>query len=861
MCPVGSGFKLRRDIAAEAAPTALPCSPCRSGFSRDPCPQPGRAAALIAGLLATTPLFAQAPTKPSEQNTIELPAATTPAVARRPQLEEIVVTAQRRSASLQDTPISLAAFNGEQLRVAGIDSLEDIGSKVPSLQIEPFPTSNATLRFFIRGIGLIDAQITQDPPIGVYLDGVYIARSSGNAFDIADLERIEVLRGPQGTLYGRNTTGGAINLITRKPDPTARAFSQTFTLGSRAQASAKTTLNLPLADTLALKLGLHGSTRDGFVTNRGPGGDFGDRESLAGKADLRWQPGAWTLDYSFEHSDVEYFNYLYQAVLTPEGDKGQAELIKREAQANSVYSQRRLSALTTGAPLEASLTRITGHALTMTRDFSRFELKYIGAYRQLLDAFYTDLGGGAGSTDYRLDTGAYSGPAATRAAGGPTPATVPFVEQRQRSHELQLSGSGWQDRLRWIGGVFYLQESAIESWNPLTHQLSSPINPLAQIPGLSPALRPVAPRLVSFIRILNEIDNTAAAAYLQGTWTPDFSGQRWHLTLGYRHSRDERAAFKTNEAPSFAEVAVAGVGVAQGLGAASEEETFDRVPGAFTFNDDSVSGIIEYDLAEGINLYAKYVEAYKAGGFNTRDPQVDGNSGPASDGNDYGFGFADGFDKEKVASIEAGFKSEWLDRRLRINLNLFRSDFEDMQINFILAGTVSDTKTTNAGRSRLQGLELDTNWLISADLGLDLSYALLDAEVLEVIDVNGDDVADRFQFNSAPRHSAAATARWIFLRRDWGALTAHFGLQHTGAREGGVNVGRPVDLPAHTLFDLRLGSSPLAFSGGALSLALWGRNLFDSEYEISAIDNLPHADRAVIWGEPRSVGLDLSYEF
>ena len=800
------------------------------------------------------------PTPTPAGTAVELPAEPLPAPRRRPQLEEIVVTAQKRQASLQDTPISLAAFNSEQLAVAGIDGLDDIGSKVPSLQVEPFPTSNATLRFFIRGIGLIDAQITQDPPIGVYLDGVYIARSSGNAFDIADLERIEVLRGPQGTLYGRNTTGGAINLITRRPDPEARWIQQSLTLGTRALATGKMILNLPLAENLAAKFGLHGSTRNGFVDNAGPGGDFGDRDSLAGRSELRWLPGAWTLDYSFEHSDVEYFNYLYQAVLTPEGDKGQAELIKREAQANSVYSPRRLERLATGAPLEASIARITGHALTLRRELGGVELKYLGAYRELLDAFYTDLGGGAGSTAYRLDTGAYAGPAATQAAGGPTPATVPFVEQRQWSHELQFGGDAFSDRLQWIGGLFYLRETAIESWHPLTHQLSSPLNPLAQIPGASPLLRPVAPRLVSFIQILNEIDNIATAGYIQGTWTPDFTARRLHLTLGYRHSRDERVAFKTRAAPSYAELTPLGPAVDFGAVAGSGD-TFDRVPGAISFDDDSVSGIVAYDLGDNLNLYGKYVEAYKAGGFNTRDPQIDGNSGEASDGNDYGFGFADGFDKEKVESLEAGIKSEWLDRRLRLNLNLFRSDFKDMQINFILAGTVSDTKTTNAGRSRLQGLELDVTWLAGADLQFDLSYAFLDADILQVIDVNGEDVADRFQFNSAPRHSATVNAAWTFLRRGWGELNAHLGLQFTDRREGGVNAGRPVDLPAHSLLDLRIASSPLAVFGGELSLALWTRNLLDEEYEISAIDNLPQADRAVIWGEPRSIGLDLRFNY
>ena len=125
----------------------------------------------------------------------------------------------------------------------------DLGSQVPGLTLEPFPTHNATLRLFIRGVGINDAQLTQDPAVGVYVDGVYVARSVGLALDVADLERIEVLRGPQGTLYGRNTTGGAVNLITRKPHFDGFAMSHALTGGDRNRLSARSSFNLPAGDT------------------------------------------------------------------------------------------------------------------------------------------------------------------------------------------------------------------------------------------------------------------------------------------------------------------------------------------------------------------------------------------------------------------------------------------------------------------------------------------------------------------------------------------------------------------------------------------------------------------------------------
>ncbi|MFT5888151.1 MAG: iron complex outermembrane receptor protein [Zhongshania sp.] len=132
-------------------------------------------------------------------------------------LEEVLVSARKKTESLQDTPTSLTVFTQESLRHEGVSWVTDIASRVSGLTIEPFPNNGTTLCIYIRGIGLGDVQITQDSPVAIYLDGVYIARSSATAMDVAELQRVEILRGPQGALYGRNTTGSAIHLQTRRP--------------------------------------------------------------------------------------------------------------------------------------------------------------------------------------------------------------------------------------------------------------------------------------------------------------------------------------------------------------------------------------------------------------------------------------------------------------------------------------------------------------------------------------------------------------------------------------------------------------------------------------------------------------------
>ena len=768
-------------------------------------------------------------------------------------LEEVVVTAQKKAESLQDAPISLTAFGQQELETKGINSLSDIGANVPSMSIQPFPINNATLRIFIRGIGISDAQITQDPPVGVYMDGVYIARSTGTALDVADLERIEILRGPQGTLYGRNTTGGAVNLVTRKPSTEALEFEQKFTVGDRSLFTSKTSANIPVTDTLAAKLAFMTTQQDGFIENTGPGGDYGDREVQGYRLDVRWDVNeTMTLDYAYDRSELDYYNTSYQAVTRPLGDKGQAEPIKEHASEQTVYSSRRLDKMATGKPLEESNTEITGHALTFTAGFDGGEFKYIAAYRELSDASYADIGGGAGSTEFRLDTHRYKGQATNDEW---TPLVKPLVTQRQRSHELQVSGDAWDSRLEYLVGAYYFKERAIEDNSPLHHQLSAD----ARIPGV-----PFRVHVVNLLSQHYEIENEAMAFFGQATWTPNVLEDRLQLTFGARHSRDKRSAIKNQTDLNIAELYGLALDLPWGtIDQSDPGRQFDDVQASKKFDDNSFSFVAEYDLTDSINLYGKVNEAYKSGGFNTRDPQRDGNQGPASDGIDYGFGFVDGFDKEKVRSMELGIKSELMDRRLRINADIFKSVYSDMQLNFILDGTVADTKITNAGEAEMQGLEADITFMATRNLLLMLNYAYLDAEVTKARDVNGQDVSDQFVFFAAPEQSYTAVADWTIADADWGRLGLNVSYNYMDERNGGSlasNV-KNTRLEAYGVWNARLGLNEMPLAGGMLSVAAWGKNLLDEEYAISAIDNQPQADRSVLWGDPRSYGVDLIYRY
>ncbi len=835
-----------------------------------------RAVGLAGGLALSMAATAQSQSEPETLELAQAEAEPGPR-ADRGQLDEILVTAQRKVSSLQDTPISIEAFGAEKMELRGIGGLEDLRANVPSMVVEPFPLSATTLRITIRGVGVNESQVTQDPAVGIYVDGIYLARNVGLALDLADIERMEVLRGPQGVLYGRNSTGGAVNIISRRPDPQALFMQHRLTFGERNLMTGKSVLNLPLADDLAVKFAFLGQRSDGFVDNTGPGEDFGDRRALGLRFDARWQPrDSWTVDYGYDFTDLSYVNYMFQSQLTPETHHGLAEYFKRFAQAHTIYADRRLHSLASGAPMQASQAKVDGHTLTVLKRFGAFDLKYLGSRRTLEDFQYPDLGGGAGSTEFRLDTGAYDSAAAREVNGGePTPLVIPRTFQEQWSHELQISGSAFDDRLDFIAGVYYFTEDGGEDGGPVHHILSSNADPeqYDNLLGLVPELEQTAatytdPRLSAYWDYLVGIENAAYAVFGQIGWRPERWNRRLNLSLGLRLSRDERWATKDFIQTQWLELRAADGSFAAfpiPQEAAGSPDEFVDIDASKEYDDLSPSASLQFDLTETATTYLSYASAYKSGGFNTRDPQISGASGAASDGQNYGFGFIEGFRPERVQSLELGLKSEWLDRALRINAAAFFSRFTDMQTNFLIAGTIADTKARNAGKARMNGLELEGAFIPTRGLILGLQYAFLDATVEEVIDINGDNVAHLYPFNAAPPHSGVFSLDWSLLRGDWGLLRGYASANYMGERSGLV-IAEPrrglTTLPGYWTVNARLMLSDLRPGwGGTLDLALWGKNLLDEEYPLSAVDNLPQADRAVVWGEPRRLGLDLIYRY
>jgi iron complex outermembrane receptor protein len=753
-----------------------------------------------------------------------------PAVGQSPQrqervvgqLEEVIVVAQRREESAQLTPVSLVSFDAAALATLGIGSISDVQAQVPSFQVDQFPASNQTLRLFIRGVGIADVQLTQDPAVGVYLDGVYLARSTGLATEVADLKRIEVLRGPQGTLYGRNTTGGALNLVTARPDSSAPGVSLELGAGNRDRLHARAAANLPVGDTSAVKVATVRNRLDGFIDNGGPGGDFGDRDARAYRLDWRWQPQAlFTLDYAWDASRIESYNYTPQAVVPGEPSGTPVDAAILSSRRFVPYGEERFSRLSTTVPLRPNDTSIDGHALTLEWLLPELTVKSITAWRELSDSSYIEFASGA-TPEYRVDFHAI-----TLGARSSEPRTFDTtrteMDQEQFSQELQFFGA-LGERFDYVLGLYYFREKARENWFPMHHIFSFPV--IATDDSAD---------AVNIRAEDNRIENEALALYTQLTWTHDIWGSDLHLSLGWRHSRDERSVERRFRQDNYLDYGDQVVGPLESIDFAANASR--------DFDDDSFALIAEYDWTEDVHAYAKYVEAYKSGGFNTRDPDPDF--------------FSRGFDAEKNRTAELGIKLELLDNRLRVNGATFYSDFSDLQLNILLPGSISDTRVFNSGSATLTGIEMELLAMPWHGLLWGLNYAYLDAEIDDIIDPFTGEPRS-FSFPSAPRHTAAVNLDYLFPVQLPGELTLNVNYNYVSDREPeNPNLYRD----QYNLLNGRLALADVPLWVGSLTVSTWVKNILDEDYVSFVVDNLPHASRAVLWGEPRTWGIDLRYDY
>jgi len=479
-------------------------------------------------------------------------------------IEEVTVTAQRREQSLMEVPMAVSAFTEDQLRDLQADNLDSLQGAVPNMNLVQGRGSNSSVNIFIRGVGQPDALQTFDPAVGIYLDDVYMSRIQGAMFKLYDIERIEVLRGPQGTLYGKNTPGGAIRLITRTPGDDLEVAAN-FTVGDYNRAQASAYVSGPVSDNLSLGLSVLHDQRDGFVTDPLTGRKYNDEYTTVAR-----MKGVWSV--SDDVKVVFSGDYTKEDVALTLG-RAEAPLVSVDL-VNGIVprfipSNEEFNFETSTSFMNDEGQKVDhwGGNVTVNWDINdAMTLKSITAYRDLQSDFYIDID------------------ATTLELGD----VFVGIDQDQFSQEFQLLGDNGGN-LTWVAGLFYLNE------NVPSHQEAYADDFLL-----------LAGAPISFLRTIDDdLETTSYAAFAQVDWT---FADNWTLGLGIRYTEEDKDYFRTTS--TFSDV----LGVADPAFSFSDSDSWD---------DWTPSVTLDWAATDNVNLYGRLAKGFKSGGFNGRANTAD----------------------------------------------------------------------------------------------------------------------------------------------------------------------------------------------------------------------------------------------
>jgi iron complex outermembrane recepter protein len=695
--------------------------------------------------------------------------------------DAIVVTARRREERLIDVPISVTAISGDAMAKQGTQTIEEIGEQVPNLTLEVSRGTNTTLTAFIRGVGQQDPVAGFEAGVGLYVDDVYLNRPQAAVLDVYDVERIEVLRGPQGTLYGRNTIGGAIKYVTaRLPDETEVKVRGTY--GSYNQADLIVTASTPIGDNL--KIGASGArlSRGGFGDNLYQDGvENYNKDVWAARGTIEFESGAFFArlsgDYVKDDSAARQGHRLIESYVTgapvlddPYDTRAGLDVVDQEVEAY-------------------------GGALNMALELSdTITLKSITGYRKDESTSPIDFD---------------SLPAVD--------VDVPAIYKNdQFSQELQLLYEG--DRLSGVLGAYYLDANAYTAFDVGIWTTGD----LISLPGLT-------------AQTLGDVNTKTWSVF--GDFTYDLTDQL-SLSVGGRYTYDKRSSrvLRTTFIGGYSDL------FAEGSIPIAVTSDFDD---SATFKEFTPRASISFMPTPDHNFYFTYSKGFKGGGFDPRGqtssaPDFDGD-GTVSYDEVYDFMQ---FDPETVDSFELGWKASLLDRRLNISLAGFMSQYKDVQIPGS-AGVDSDGDgvnetfigiTSNAADADVNGVEFEMNALMGRDFAgmgsrFNVNFALgyLDAKFNEYIDAFGNDVADERVFQNTPEFTVNAGF-------DLGLPVASGIVDFIGSvsmRSDASQFEVPNPYLDQDGFTLVNASVVYTDDSDRFSIGVHGKNLFDKRYIVS----------------------------
>lgn len=728
--------------------------------------------------------------------------------------DEIVVTARRREESLQSVPLAVSALSGADLEQGGVRNLSDLNARVPNLSVKMGNSDPQAAVFTIRGQSVSNQLLTVDSAVGVYQDNVLNPRPYGLlGAGLLDVQRVEVLRGPQGTLYGRNTTGGAVGIITNDP---AKEFggSVQFTGGNFGSLEATGVLNLPVNSELGFRFVGSAGAHDGYGDSLGPRSGLDEpheADNLYLRGKMVATPGdfrvALTADYyrSNQGGAIQRISGLFDSTLfdaDPNNDgTNLGGLAARQvavelgldpnnpadrmtaAQVLQSYVSKGSRTVFNTVPLYSDNS---GGSVALSMEWRASDvltLRSISGYRHMDRATSNDFGG------------------------------VPFTLINQQlettddfySQELQVLGT--TDRFDFVAGLYYSREDGRE------------FNSTDQLPGV-----------IGVTSVFTgPVESTSSAVYAQGTWHVT---DRLNLTGGVRYTREKKKLVNENYsvqrgcsiAPSLLDT--------PGVCRATFQDTFEAPTWLVS---------ADYEIAQDSLIYARVGRGFKGGGQNQRATGTN-------------LAVYSSFEPEYVTEYEVGVKTELFDRHLRLNLALFQADYTDAQrsVNLLVQG-VATSLVTNAAEARERGVEIEAN-LVAGDFEFHSSVGYLDASYLKFADLTGDRSGEPF---IAPEWNYTVGAQYA-RETEIGLLSLNANYVWTDDQTFSPEVRNrsQVTQPAFGLLNARAG-----IDFGTFEASLFVNNALDKKYIVAAVPIEAVGFNSATSGLPRVFGVQLVAKF
>lgn len=623
-------------------------------------------------------------------------------------LEDIVVTAERRAVGQQSVPLAISALSADALAERQVSTLEDMNALVPTLIVDPVPGGPSAGKIYIRGVGTDNPVFTGDSAVGIYFDDVFVARAQGVLFDFFDLERIEVLRGPQGTLYGRNSSAGAVKIVTRKPEMGENSFEGTAGYGSYNQVELRGAANVAVADTLAARFALSYGRRDGLQRNVLDGSPALDKNAFGARAHLRWIPSSdWNILLSGNYfRDTSLPSGAVDFSRTTEPD------LLRFASAN--------------LPIQQS-TDSKGLTIDVVHDGPVVSFRSLTGYRKLDWGVRSDVDG---TEQNRFEP-------------------HQFLNQKQLSQEFTFSGKS--EKADWLIGAYYFHEKQSFLWD---------LNVFENL------------GIPQQYTIFSQ-DTDALALFSQATLR---ISDVFSVTGGVRYSWEKKdfvaeGFFQAADAPipEFGQPPLA---------SAPQFEFAD----AKDFEDITWRIALDAQLNEATLVYLSASKGFRSGGFNGGARSLAEAAAPP-------------FRSENVFTYELGLKADFANRRLRTNLALFTSDFENLQEASLRGEGEFTTETADA---RIRGFEFEVFARPNERIDMSLGGSFLDSRIL-----SGAQEGNRVKYT--PNFQSAFNLGYSLLSNDAGELRINTTVTYTDSYFINVENISTVAIPSFWNWDARIG--------------------------------------------------------